>query len=204
MDYLDRASVLVKLLILRLIILFFYICNNASLFDGGGRLNSEVKCEIRAFELSLHRYVLLKSPSFLKHSPPEIMLIVTPNFLNLILANADEIGTDFPDETHEDSFAACTDPENVLMRLLILAQLKISGITGVCLYDPQIIPVKVCKFSDDFEAGEFLRERAAIERRKDKHKHASVIVHNLYSDSEMLLISVLLFINYFMLFELLY
>lgn len=132
------------------------------------------------------------------------MLIITPNFLDLILADAYEVCADFPDETHEYSLAACTDPEDVLMCLLILDQLKVGGITRVCSYDPEIISVEIRKFSDDFEACEFLRERSAIERRKDKHKHASVTIHYLYSNSKVLLTSILLLLNYFMLFEFLY
>lgn len=39
---------------------------------------------------------------------------------------------------------------------------------------------------------------------KDKHKYASIVIHDLYSNSKVLLVFILFTIDHFMLFQLFY
>lgn len=83
------------------------------------------------------------------------MFIVSLNIPELILADAYEISTDLPNEAHEDSLAAYADSEDILMGLIILVELEVCRIVCVCLYDPQVVSVKVSKLSDDLETSNF-------------------------------------------------
>ena len=201
LDYLYRAAVLVKREILRLVVLSFDVLNCAASPDGGCRLYPEVERQISVFELSLHRYALLERSSLLEHPPSEVTLVEALHFHHLVLADAYEISTDFPDEAHQDPFAACAHSEYILMSLFVLVQLEIGGIACVCLDDPQIISVEIRKLSDYLEAGDFFGERASIKGGEDEHKHTSIVIHDFHSDSEVLLASVLLIIHQFMLLQ---
>lgn len=90
------------------------------------------------------------------------MFVEALDFLELVLADTYEVSTDLPYEAQENPHATCADSEDILMRLIILVQFEVCRVVCVCLYDPQIISVKISKLSDDLATGDFFRERASM------------------------------------------